>query len=98
MVPKVLAAKNKYGYVAFCSLAALVILGFGNTLTNYFHCDDFLHTAYLYRVFNGEPGLLWQNFTSPWLQDRSFYTFFRPLTELSLALDYALYQLSLIHI
>lgn len=92
MVPKVLAAKNKYGYVAFCSLAALVILGFGNTLTNYFHCDDFLHTAYLYRVFNGEPGLLWQNFTSPWLQDRSFYTFFRPLTELSLALDYALYQ------
>lgn len=92
MVPKVLAAKNKYGYVAFCSLAALVILGFGNTLTNYFHCDDFLHTAYLYRVFNGEPGLIWQNFTSPWLQDRSFYTFFRPLTELSLALDYALYQ------
>lgn len=68
------------------------MFGFGNTLTNYFHCDDFLHTAYLYRVFHGEPSLLWQNFSSPWLQDRSFYTFFRPLTELSLALDYTLYQ------
>lgn len=92
MVPKVLAPRNNCGFFALCFLAVLVILGFGNTLTNYFHCDDFLHTAYLYRVFNGEPGLLWQNFTSPWLQDRSFYTFFRPFTELSLSLDYALYQ------
>lgn len=90
MVPKVLAPRSSY--FSICFLAALLLFGYGNTLTNYFHCDDFLHTAYLYRVFHGEPGLLWQNFSSPWLQDRSFYTFFRPLTELSLALDYLLYQ------
>lgn len=90
MVLKVLAPRSNLFALFF--LAVLLLVGFGNTLTNYFHCDDFLHTAYLYRVFNGEPGLIWQNFCSCWLQDRSFYTFFRPLTELSLASDYFLYQ------
>ncbi|MBK8222673.1 MAG: hypothetical protein IPK73_16755 [Candidatus Obscuribacter sp.] len=80
------------GLAAFLCLTALLLLGFGNTLTPYFHCDDFLHTAYLYRVFHSDFWLLGTNFFSSWLQDRSFYNFFRPLTELSLALDYSLYE------
>lgn len=80
------------GVTAFLCLTALLLLGFGNTLTPYFHCDDFLHTAYLYRVFHSDFWLLGTNFFSSWLQDRSFYNFFRPLTELSLALDYGLYE------
>lgn len=80
------------GLAAFLCLTALLLLGFGNTLTPYFHCDDFLHTAYLYRVFHSDFWLLATNFFSSWLQDRSFYNFFRPLTELSLALDYSLYE------
>ncbi len=80
------------GVAAFLCLTALLLLGFGNTLTPYFHCDDFLHTAYLYRVFHSDFWLLGTNFFSSWLQDRSFYNFFRPLTEVSLALDYWLYE------
>lgn len=69
-------------------------LSFGNTLNVYFHCDDLLHIPYLYRVFHGEPGLLLQNFCGPWIGERSLYLFYRPITELSLALDYALYGIN----
>jgi protein O-mannosyl-transferase len=69
-------------------------LSFGNTLNVYFHCDDLLHIPYLYRVFHGEPGLLLLNFCGPWIGERSLYLFYRPITELSLALDYALYGIN----
>jgi hypothetical protein len=43
---------------------------------------------YLYRLFNGEPELFLSNFTGPWVGERSLYLFFRPLTEVSLMVDY----------
>jgi hypothetical protein len=61
---------------------------FGNTLGVYFNCDDFLHLPYLYRLFNGEPELFLTNFSGPWVGERSLYLFFRPVTELSLMVDY----------
>lgn len=72
-------------------IALLVVAAFGNTLGVYFHCDDYLHLPYLYRMFHGEPGLLAANFFGPWIGERSFYIFFRPLTEVSLVIDYFLY-------
>jgi hypothetical protein len=47
-----------------------------------------LHLPYLYRLFNGEPELFLSNFTGPWVGERSLYLFFRPLTEVSLMVDY----------
>lgn len=47
-----------------------------------------MHLPYLYRLFNGEPGLFLSNFTGPWVGERSLYLFFRPLTEVSLMVDY----------
>ncbi len=43
-------------------------------------------------MFNGEPNLFATNFTGPWVDEHSFYLFFRPLTELSLISDYFLYR------
>ncbi len=75
----------------FALIAVTVVAAFGNTLAGYFNCDDFLHLPYLYRMFHGEPGLLAANFFGPWIGERSLYMFFRPLTEVSLVLDYFLY-------
>ncbi len=47
-----------------------------------------MHLPYLYRLFNGEPELFLSNFTGPWVGERSLYLFFRPLTEVSLIIDY----------
>lgn len=74
--------------VALLLLALLVFACFGNTLGVYFNCDDFLHLPYLYRMASGEPGLMVSNFTGPWVGERSLYLFFRPLTEVSLIVDY----------
>jgi len=74
--------------VALLLLALLVFACFGNTLGVYFNCDDFLHLPYLCRMASGEPELLVSNFTGPWVGERSLYLFFRPLTEVSLIVDY----------
>ncbi|MFA6208797.1 MAG: hypothetical protein WCT03_18765 [Candidatus Obscuribacterales bacterium] len=74
--------------VALLLLALMVFACFGNTLGVYFNCDDFLHLPYLYRMASGEPELLVSNFTGPWVGERSLYLFFRPLTEVSLIVDY----------
>ncbi|MBU6450653.1 MAG: hypothetical protein KGS72_02665 [Cyanobacteria bacterium REEB67] len=79
------------GLIPYLLLAALATASFANTLGGYFVCDDLLHLGYLWRAFNGEAGLLLAPFYSPWLKDTSFYNFYRPLTELSFALDYMLY-------
>jgi len=47
-----------------------------------------LHLPYLYRLFNGEPELFLANFSGPWVGERSLYLFFRPVTEVSLMVDY----------
>jgi hypothetical protein len=80
-----------FGLIPYLILAALATATFANTLGGYFVCDDLLHLGYLWRAFNGEGGLLLAPFYSPWLKDTSFYNFYRPLTEISFALDYLLY-------
>lgn len=84
--------RNNSHFVLAAILAIFTTLGFGNTLAVYFHCDDLLHLPYLYRIFHGEPGLLLANFYGPWINERSLYIFYRPITEISLALDYWLYE------
>jgi hypothetical protein len=53
-----------------------------------------LHLPYLYRLFTGEPELFLTNFSGPWVGERSLYLFFRPVTEVSLMVDYLFNQAS----
>ncbi|MGD9684596.1 MAG: hypothetical protein AB7W16_25810 [Candidatus Obscuribacterales bacterium] len=73
-------------------LTAVVFLTFHQALSCFFVADDFWHLPMLYRAFHGEPVLLWKNFWSPWIGAESFYLFYRPITELSLALDYLMHE------
>ncbi|MDQ5967466.1 MAG: hypothetical protein QG625_3622 [Cyanobacteriota bacterium erpe_2018_sw_39hr_WHONDRS-SW48-000098_B_bin.30] len=92
MEPTALKSKNKPQLLAIVLLTTVVVLSFANTLTASFHCDDFFHTDFLYRAFGDRPGRLLSIFYTPWLNDTSFICFYRPLTEVSLAIDYLLYQ------
>lgn len=73
-------------------LTFIIFLTFFKALSCYFVADDFWHLPMLYRAFHGEPVLLWKNFWSPWIGAESFYLFYRPFTELSLALDYLVHE------
>ncbi|MBX9880269.1 MAG: glycosyltransferase family 39 protein [Candidatus Obscuribacterales bacterium] len=69
------------------ALIAINFVCFGRTLGGYYLADDYIHVAYLSRVFSGHPELLWQNFYTNWLQTQGTQ-FYRPLISLTLALDY----------
>lgn len=94
MVPKVSAPISKARtilslvWLHLIWLALLSYFVWAPTIAPYFLSDDFLHLNYLYRVCHGEPWLLLDNFKNTWLEDRSFFNFFRPLVEVSLAFDY----------
>ena len=100
MVRADIALKNKGGFVQpsallsslpFLFLTLLALLSFANSLGGFFLCDDLLHLDYFARAFTFEPDLLLAPFYSPWLKDSSFYAFYRPLSELSLAMDFSLF-------
>jgi len=81
-----------YSAIVAVLLTVIIFLTFNKALSCYFVADDFWHLPMLYRAFHGEPVLLWKNFWSPWIGAESFYLFYRPFTELSLALDYFLHE------
>ncbi|MBX9770256.1 MAG: glycosyltransferase family 39 protein [Candidatus Obscuribacterales bacterium] len=81
---------KRHWLLAFLLMAALVAINFvcfGRTLGGYYLADDYIHVAYLSKVFSGHPELLWQNFYTNWLQTQGTQ-FYRPLISLTLALDY----------
>lgn len=65
-----------------------MLFEFGATLNSYFTSDDLRHIGYVYRMFNGEANLIPLSFYTVWLQDASTEIFYRPLIEMSFALDY----------
>lgn len=68
-----------------CALVAFV--SFVPSLSCYFFADDFLCLDYLSKIFNGQPQLLLTRLFSPW-QDDNIQLLYRPLGDVSLALDY----------
>ncbi len=68
--------------------AAAMIFEFGGALNSYFTSDDLVLVNYVYRVFNGDPGLLLRMFTTVWMPDATQEIFYRPLVEASYALDF----------
>lgn len=72
-------------------LAAIVMLSYWKSLQCFFFADDLLCLDYLHRIFNGEPQLFLERMISPW-QDPSISLLYRPLADLSLAIDYAIWR------
>ncbi len=72
------------------ALAALIIVVFfawGESLKGYFIADDVWHVPLVYRALNGEPSLIWRQFLSPYSFHECLYLMYRPLTDISFALD-----------
>lgn len=82
MLPKTL--------LAAAILLLAVFLAYGEALKAYFTCDDLWHMAKLHQAFNGSPAIILESFYGPWADRKSAYLFYRPFTELTLALDYAI--------
>lgn len=71
-------------------LVILNLICYASTIDGYFLADDFIHISYLYKVFNGHPQLLLENFWSNWMQTEGTQ-FYRPVISLTLAFDYLLW-------
>jgi protein O-mannosyl-transferase len=97
--PDQIISKLKKFTLSVDSVTVLVIAGlcllnfivYLPSLNGYFLADDFMHIAYLSRVFHGYPMLLLTNFYSNWMQAANT-EFYRPLISLSLAWDYLFWQ------
>lgn len=77
-----------FGLVAFALItAALMLFEFGGALTSYFTSDDLNHITYAYRMFLNNGELFFRTFSTVWMQDNSTEVFYRPLIEVSFALD-----------
>jgi len=76
--------------VALTLLLALNWICYVRVINGYFLADDFLHVAYLKRVFEGDWLSLLSNFWTNWMQAQGT-TFYRPLISITLALDYFLF-------
>lgn len=81
-----------FGLVAFALLtASLMLFEFGGALTSYFTSDDLNHITYAYRMFLNNGELFFRTFSTVWMQDNSTEIFYRPLIEVSFALDQLVY-------
>ncbi|MBX9690919.1 MAG: hypothetical protein K2Z81_00935, partial [Cyanobacteria bacterium] len=73
-------------------LAACSYLSFGKVLNAYFVAnDESWHMPLLYKAFAGDWSLLYGQFAAPFMFNKSLLLMYRPMTELSLALDYAIW-------
>ena len=80
--------------VYWLAIPVLILLAFVanlKALNCYFLADDFLCLEYIYKGFHGEPEILFQRLISPW-QDRGVSLFYRPICDLLLYADYALWS------
>lgn len=72
-------------------LIAIVLYCFARTLGSYFLADDFGEICYIHRIFHGEPGLFWSNFTGNYMQIPGM-SVYRPMLLITLVLDYLVWR------
>jgi len=73
-------------------LSAICFYGYWNGLSCYFLADDTIPLSDLTSGVQGHPELILRRLISPWLMDKNFLSFYRPIAELSLALDCLLWR------
>jgi len=74
--------------LAFSALMlSLMLFEFGGALNSYFTSDDLNHVTYAYRMLTDNGELLARTFSTVWMQDTSVEIFYRPLIEVSFAVD-----------
>ena len=56
-------------------------------MNGYFIADDAWHVPLVYKALNGDPALIFRQFFSPYSFHESLYLMYRPLTDISFALD-----------
>jgi hypothetical protein len=81
---------KRISIVAVALLIVLCFLAFAPVLRAYFIADDFVPMAYLYQGFHGHAGELLAKLFQPW-QDPTVQLMYRPVCELTMMLDYALF-------
>jgi hypothetical protein len=72
-------------------LAAIIAYCFGRSLGSYFLEDDFGEVCYVSKIFEGNIGLLWSNFTGNYMQIPTMNVY-RPGLLMSLVYDYAFWK------
>jgi len=65
----------------------MMFFEFGEVLTSYFTSDDLIHITYASKMFENNAELFFRTFATVWMQDSSTEIFYRPLIEVSFALD-----------
>ena len=80
--------KSASAMVGFCAIMfCLMFFEFGGALNSYFTSDDLNHVTYAYRMLTDHGELLFRTFSTVWMQDKSVEIFYRPLIEVSFAVD-----------
>jgi len=79
-------------FFAFSALIIVVFLTWGDALNGYFIADDVWHVPLVHRALNGEPWLLWNQFSAPYSFHESLYRMYRPLTDISFSVDYLFWK------
>lgn len=76
------------GIIVFSAiLLGLMFFEFGGALNSYFTSDDLSHVTYAYRMLTDHGELFARTFSTVWMQDTSVEIFYRPLIEVSFAID-----------
>lgn len=83
--------KNRKSIFYLCAIALIACLSYWKSLQCFFFADDLLCLDYLQQIFHGSPNIFLQRLTGPW-QDTSISLLYRPLTDVSLAIDYAFWH------
>lgn len=78
--------------IVFIAIAILTVLAYAPVLADFFHGDDFVHLKWLNQAV-GDPGLLWRNFHTAWL-DIPTARFYRPLISFFMMGDYLVWHRS----
>ena len=81
---------NPSNLIVVAGIVLVSFVSYWKSLSCFFFSDDLLCVDYLYKIFNGQPQMLLERMLSPW-QDRSISLLYRPLCDLSLALDYLIW-------
>lgn len=77
-----------FAFIIFALVTAgLMLFEFGGALGSFFTSDDLIHVTYASKMFADNAELFFRTFTTVWMQDNSTEVFYRPLIEVSFAID-----------